>query len=245
LWIHFSFLCDVSTQIRLHKIFRSKIFEWRGLYIDGSVLTYHFSIPRNPNDSLYVCLNIPSINLPTGRNIQLLELQENQLPEEIRATMTLLAKEYFVDSRLDKLEKRDYQYDLIVGNASSIYNASVDTILNFASKGTEIALDLLYDERTKQKTWKNDKEIAIAVERLVNERLVTQNERHWGLHFTCNSMFLAIIVEKYLRGILNQHFNGESKWALGFLYEIERSGNIQEAGKKFLPIVQLDGSFFQ
>jgi hypothetical protein len=214
------------------------------LYIDGSVLTYHFGIPRNPNDSLYVVLNVPSINPPSSRSIYLLESQENQLPEEIRTAMAELSSEYLVNSTLDKLERKDYEFELIIGNASFAYNASVNEILNFALKGTEIALELLKNNRTKQETWGNDKEIAFTLKRLVNERSTTENERNWEFHFASNSMFLAKIVEMYLRGILHGYFNGESDWALGFLYEIERSGNIDEAIKRFLPIVELNRSFF-
>jgi hypothetical protein len=161
------------------------------------------------------------------------------LPEEIRTAIAELSSEFLVNSTLDKLERKDYEFELIIGNASSAYNASVNEILNFALKGTEIALELLNNNRTKQETWGNDKEIAFTLKRLVNERLTTENERNWGFHFASNSMFLAKIVEIYLRGILHGYFNGESDWALGFLYEIERSGNTDEAIKRFLPIIEL------
>ena len=243
MWVHFDFLCNVDTQIRLHKIFRSRISEWKDLLIDGSVLTYHFRFPRTTNDSLYVCLNIPSISLPTSRNICLSESQENQLPETIRNTMVKLSSEYLINP-MDKLERKDYEFEVMSGDTTSKYNASVEQILSFASNGTAVALELLNHDRTREEKWETDKEIVTTIKQSIDERLTTESERHWGLHFACNSIFLATLIEKYLRGILSQYFDGKGSWALGFLYEIERKGNFEEAVQKFLPIVELNRSYF-
>jgi hypothetical protein len=35
------------------------------------------------------------------------------------------------------------------------------------------------------------------------------------------------------------HIDGKNKWALNYLYEIERSGNIEEAVRSLVPIAQL------
>lgn len=236
MWIHFNFLCDVDTQIKLHRIFRSRISKWRGSLINGCVLTYHFGFPRTPSDSLYVCLNIPSMSPPTNRSLLLSEEQLTQLPMEVRDTMAELSSRYFVNPRLDKLEIRDYEFGINKPETLSLYNASVEEILQFASEGTEIALELLNDDRTKRQTWRNDKELAIVINQLVHERLTTKSERHWGIHFVCNSMCFTTNIEGYLRSILSQSSNGEGYWALGYLVEIESSGSILDALKRFMPI---------
>ena len=235
MWIHFNFLCDIHTQIKLHKAFRSKVSEWKGSLVNGSVLTYHFQLPRTPSDSLYVCLNIPSMSPPTKRNLLFSEEQITRLPREIRDTMAELSSQYFIEPRLDRLEIRDYEFNIDKPETLSSYNATVEEILNFASEGTEIALELLNDDRTKKQAWRNDKELANTISRLVNERLTTKIERHWGIHFVCNSMCLIPRIEGYLRGILSKFSDGKGYWALGYLYEIESSGNILEAVKRFVP----------
>ena len=238
LWIHYNFLCDVNTQIRIHKIFRSKINEWFSSLIDGSVLTYHYSIPRKSYDSLYVCLNIPSLKVPIDRNIQLSPKIEKNIPEEIRNAISELASEYLTGSA-DKLETRDYEYDLIVSNSSATYETSVEGILNFASKGTKIALDILNDNRTKQEIWKSDLEFGSTIKQLVQAQLNSENERNWGLHFVFNSICLPTVVETYMRRILDGRLDGKTNYAIDFLYEIETSGNIKNTIELLTPIMQL------
>ena len=152
--------------------------------------------------------------------------------------MTDLSKEHLKES-LDRLEKRDYEYDLIVNNSSNTYKTSVEGILNFASKGTSIALEMLNDNRTKQENWQNDKEIATTIKQLVQSRLKPEIERHWGLHFAFNSMCFPTIVETYMRMILDGRFDGSTNGAISFLYEIENKGNIEIAVKQLSPILQL------
>jgi hypothetical protein len=180
-----------------------------------------------------------------SRTIYLSEEQKTQLPKEIRDTVTELSLQYLVNPNSDKLEMRDYEFSINKPETLSLYNASVKEILNFASKGTEIALELLNDSRTRQQNWRNDKELVSVINQLIHERLTTENERNWGLHFVCNSMCFGTHVEKYLRGILNQSFDGEDYWALGYLCEIEKSGDIREAFKRFLPVTELNKPFFR
>jgi hypothetical protein len=236
MWIHLDFLCNVDTQIKLHKTFRPRISKWQGSLINGCVLTYHFGSPRNPSDSLYFCLNIPSMSPPANRSLILSGEQVVQLPTEIRNTATELSSRYFVNTELDKLQIKDYEFEINKPETLSLYNASVEKILNFASKGTEIALELLNNDRTKRQTWRNDKELASAINQLVSERLATDNERHLGLHFACNSMCFTTNIERYLRGILSQSVSGEDYWALGYLDEIEKGSNIREALRRFTPV---------
>ena len=158
--------------------------------------------------------------------------------------MVKLSSEYLINP-MDKLERKDYEFEVMSGDTTSKYKSSVEQILSFASNGTEVAFELLNHDRTREEKWRTDKEIVTTIKQLIDERLTTENERHWGLHFACNSMFLATVVEKYLRGILSRYFDGKGSWALDFLYEIERKGNFEEAVKRFLPIVELNRSFYQ
>jgi hypothetical protein len=184
------------------------------------------------------------MTLPAIRSTYLSEEQKAKIPKEIRDAMKELSSQHLVNPDLDKLEVRDYEFDINKPETLSLYNASVGEILNFASKGTEIALQLLEDNKTKQLDWRNDKELVAAINQLIHERLTTENERNWGLHFACNSMCFGTHIEKYLKGILNQSFDGEDYWALGYLYDIEKSGDIREAFKRFLPVTELNRSFF-
>jgi hypothetical protein len=144
------------------------------------------------------------------------------------------------------MEIRDYEYDINRPETLSSYSASaVGEILGFSSEGTEIALKLLNDNRTKQHDWRNDRELVSVINQHINERLATENERYWGLHFVCNPLCFGTHIEKYLRGILDQSFDGEDYWALGYLYEIEMSGDIKEAFKRFLPVTELNAPFFR
>lgn len=237
LWIHYNFLCDLDTQIKLHKLFRPKISEWCNADLAAhSVLTYHFKYPRNhEGDSLYLCLEIPSVRLPSSRSNLVPEETLRQIPAEIRNAITQVALEYLTNPRLGKLEVRDYQWELISGNASRQYkNATIEEILRFASKGTSVALEILGDERTKNRTWGTDGEIAGSINKRIKEHLISDRERKMGLHFSCNSAFLANVVEIIIRKILNQQINGSGRSILEFLYEIERTGNFEEAMQHFL-----------
>lgn len=153
LWIHYNFLCDLDTQITLHKIFRSNISEWDNVGLaTRSVLTYHFNYPhRHERDSLYLCLEIPSVRLPSSRSNLVPEETLKQTPVEIKNTIRRMTSEHLLNPNMDRLEVRDYEWELISGNASSQYNnAPIEEILRFASKGTEVALNVLSDPKTKK-----------------------------------------------------------------------------------------------
>lgn len=198
-------------------------------------MTYHFEFPRTPKDSLYVCLNIPSISPLKNRSLFISKEQTSQLPREIRDTITE-STSYFTNPKLDKLEMIDYEFEINNPKTLSTYNASIEEILNFSSKGTEIALRLLNDDRTRKRTWTNDKELVTIINQFVQDSLTTSNERHWGMHFVCNSLCFTREIERYLGSISNQSSDGEGYWALGYLDEIESSGNMLEAWKLFKSI---------
>ena len=230
--------------MRLHKKFRPLISEWRGSLVNGCVLTYHFESPRTQDDSLYVCLSIPSMKPVEGRSSNISEEQSEEIPNEIQIAMSDFSSKFLIDPQRDRLEVKDYEFELGKPEVLSEYNASVDEILNFASGGTEVALELLDDGRTKQLSWKSDKELANTIKERIDARLTSENERNKGFHFVCNSMCFGGHIENYLRGILNQSFDGEDYWALGYLYELEKSGNIKEAFQRFLPVTELNPIFF-
>ena len=218
LWIRFDFKCNANTQIKLHRILRSKISEWQGSLIDGCVLTYHFNCPPSATDSLYACLNIVSMSPSASRTMYLSEAQKNTMPKGIRDTMAELASQYLVNPKAD-LQVIDYELDLQNSDIQGMCKASVTEVLNFASKGTEIALEILEDDKTKNQTWKNDNEIVIYIMKLINEHLTTQNERNNGLHFVCNSLGLWNL-EPYLQSIVSNAIPLNSR-ALTQLYQIE------------------------
>ncbi|MGD0160454.1 MAG: hypothetical protein ABSB89_09175 [Candidatus Bathyarchaeia archaeon] len=212
--------------------------------MNGCVLTYHFESPRTPDDSLYVCLSIPSMKPVESRSLYISEEQREHIPSEIRDTMSDFSSRFLIDPQRDRLEIKDYEFELGKPEVLSEYNASVDEILNFVSRGTDVALELLDDARTKQLSWTNDKELADTLKERIDARLTSENERNRGFHFVCNSMCFGGHIENYLRGILNQSFDGEDYWALGYLYELEKSGNIKEAFQRFLPVTELNPMFF-
>ncbi len=219
MWVHFNFLCDANTQIRLHKIFRHEVIRWKGSLIDGCILTYYFSSPPRPSDSLYVCLNILSMNPSSSRSTDLSKSQRNRIPREILDRITELASKYLANPS-SNLQIRDYEFDLRNPSTLAMYRASsTEEILNFASIGTEIALEILNDDRTRNRTWSSDKEIAERVIRYVNERLTTQNERDNGLHFVCNPLGLWNL-ESYLLGVMSNIIPPDGR-ALILLYHIE------------------------
>ena len=236
LWIHYNFQCDLDTQIKLHKLFRSKISEWCDADLaTRSVLTYHFNYPnRREGDSLYLCLEIPSVRLPSSRSSLVAKETLEQIPTEIRNTIEQVTLEHLTNPQLDKLEARDYEWELVSGNASRQYNnASIEEILRFASKGTEIALGILSNDRTRNGTWGTDAKIVDSINERIRKHLISDRERNLGLHFVCNSTFLMRGVEIIIRRILNQQIDGRGQGVLEFLYEIERTGNFGEALQHF------------
>ncbi len=227
----------METQIKFHKIFRSKISEWRKAdLISRSVLTYHFHlIFRRKWETLYLCLEIPSVRLPSSRSNLVSDETLKQIPVEIESTTRKIASIYLIKSPFDKLEVKDYEWELISGNASKVYNnSSIEEILRFASKGTEIALETLGSINTKNESWGTDGNIVNSIKKRIQANLFSDRERGHGLHFVCNSAFLAPNVEIIIRKIMKQQIDGKRRGILEFLYEIEKTGNFWEARRCFL-----------
>lgn len=227
----------MDTQIKLHRIFRSKITEWHDAnLVTSSVLTYHFHYPnRGKSDSLYLCLEIPSVRLPNNRNELVSEETLKQIPVEIRNMTKQMAFEYLTNSELDKLEVIDYELELVNCNASKQYsNAPIEEILGFASKGTEIALEMLKCNKTRNKTWGTDRTIVGSINKGIRSNLVSDRERNLGLHFVCNSAFLVTAIEMIIRRISANQIYGNGQGIIEFLYEIEITGNFEKVWQHFL-----------
>jgi len=159
----------------------------------------------------------------------------DQIPAEIRNTIKQMTFEHLTNPQLDKLEAIDYEWDLTSRNASAKYNnAPIEEILRFASKGTEIALKILDNNKTRNWTWVIDGKIVDSIKKRIQENLILDRKRKWGLHFVCNSTFMTTDIEKIIQRILNQQIDGKVRGILEFLYEIERTGNFGEAWQHFL-----------
>jgi len=192
LWIHFNLPCGREVQQRLHNIFRHKIKDWeKRELVKGAVLTYHFQ--NDPTDSLYVCLDIPSVKEPTKRSVQLPNETIEQTPSEIIGTMKQICGQNQI-----KLEIRDYELETreakIRKESQGIpyyRGAPVEEILRFASVGTKIALQVLDLLETGERHWTSDKELACFVLSRLKEEL--GENYFWlpeGWHFVCNPLLL-------------------------------------------------------
>jgi len=130
----------------------------------------------------------------------------------------------------DKLVILDYELDLQESDLSLYKNAPIPEILRFASEGTDIALEVLSDIKTRNGTWKNDGEIANTIQQRVNKQLTTKREHYFGFHFVCNPVFVCSpSVDNYLRIVLKDYLKGNGQIALDFLYDAEKNGNINNA----------------
>jgi hypothetical protein len=157
-----------------------------------------------------------------------------QIPLEIECTIRQTTKMHLTNPPWDKLEVIDYDWELRSCNASKIYNnAPIEEILRFASKGTEIALETLGSNKTRNETlgnrWKYSE-----IKKSIQANLISDRERKEGLHFVNNSTFLYDDIEPIIRRIMKQQIDGKGRGILEFLYEIERTGNPWEAHRHFL-----------
>ena len=83
MWIRFNLPCDGKTQQKLHKIFRQEIKDWENRnLVREAVLTYHFNMPNEP-DLLYLCLDVPTVQTPVERKLELADEVIRQIPPKI------------------------------------------------------------------------------------------------------------------------------------------------------------------
>ena len=209
MWVHFNIVCDGETQITLHKIFRKKVRDWERIkLIQGAILTYHFNKPRKPSDSLYVCLEIPSIKKPKKRTPQLSDETILQIPEDIMNNIKTICNETGIAIVYDikkppenRLLIRDYEYNIRRSaselGSSYYHGASVDEVIKFASVGTKIAIQILSDLETDEYPWKTDKELALYIVSRLRDEL--GDKYPWidtAFHFVCNPLYP--VNERYL-----------------------------------------------
>ncbi len=200
LWIRFNLPCDGLTQQRLHKIFRQEIKEWeRKDLVKGAVLTYHFGDPKRDPEILYLCLDVPAVQAPQERNVQLFSETISQIPSEMLNEITQICSQNQIE-----LGMLDYEFDIAsareraikTGESSKYYrDAPTEEILRFASVGTKIAISLL-DEMESRKITIDDY-VEVADLRELANSILSRLKKELGenyfwlpeaFHFTCNPM---------------------------------------------------------
>jgi hypothetical protein len=116
MWIHFDFICEREKQIMLHRSFRKSVTQWKdeGI-ITGAIMTYHFNTPRKPSDSLYLCLDFPSLKPQEKRSRKISEETISKIPHSILDTIRKKAKAYDIqvdfpedEPPIDRLVLKDY-----------------------------------------------------------------------------------------------------------------------------------------
>lgn len=194
MWIRFNLSCDGTTQKRLHKIFRQEIKDWENRkMIIGAVLTYHFGNPTRDPETLYLCLDVPAVQTPRERNLQLSDEIISQIPSEIMDKIIQICSQKQV-----RLAIMDYEFDIATACERAImtgqkyYNdAPTEEVLRFASIGTKIALNLLDDIENRKITFINDMELAdVVLSRLKKELGDNYVWLREAFHFVCNPMLL-------------------------------------------------------
>jgi len=192
MYIHFDLPCDRQTQKRLHQAFRHKIKEWKKLgVINRAVLTYHYSYPVKPTDSLYVCLDISTVKETTTQKLELSQQKLEQIPSlimqfingichdnqiKLRITNFNLEIEH---AKMSKEKKGENYYD----------GAPVEEVLRFASVGTKIAFEVLDHLEENERFWKSDMELSrFILLRLKDELGADYEWMDWALHFVCNPL---------------------------------------------------------
>ena len=202
LWIRFNLPCDGNIQRKLHKIFRQDIKEWESRdLVKGAVLTYHFGDPTRDPEILYLCLDVPAVQTPHERNLQLPDEAISQIPSEIMNRITQMCSQNQV-----KLGIMDFEFDIAsarerairTGESLKYYrNAPTEEILRFASVGTRIAISLLDEWESRKITV--DNYVGSADCRELANSILSRLKKELGddylwlreaFHFVCNPMLL-------------------------------------------------------
>jgi len=208
MYIHINLPCERQTQIRLHTIFRRKIKEWeKSNLLERAVLTHHYSAPTQPTDSLYLCLDIPSVEKETELIMELSQYELNQIPSEIMDYVKEIChtngiKPRFTDYRLEIEQAKRSREE----RGMLYYNgASVKDILHFASFGTKVALEVLDHLEENRGIWRSDMELAKYIfSRLTEEFGTAYKWMIWALHFVCNPLRIpeSLIIQARLNHAL-------------------------------------------
>ena len=198
MYVHINLPCERQTQIRLHKMCRRKIKEWeKSKVIERAVLTHHYSAPAQPTDSLYLCLDISSVEEDTELRRELSQCELSQIPSEIIDYVKGICHTNGIKPRFT-----DYRLEIEQAKRSSeergtlYYNgASVIDILHFASFGTKVALEVLDHLEENRGIWRSDMELAKYIfSRLTEEFGADYKWMIWALHFVCNPLRIPDIL---------------------------------------------------
>jgi len=159
--------------------------------VSRAVLTYHYSYPPQPTDSLYLCLDIPAVERKTRLKTKLSQYELKQIPSFIINCIKEIChsnniKPRFTDYRLEiehakrSKEKKGIPY----------YNgAPVKDMLHFASFGTKVAFEVLDQLEENEGIWRSDMELSrYILSRLKEEFGADYKWMIWALHFVCNPL---------------------------------------------------------
>ena len=194
MYIRFDLGCNEETQKKIHPILRHKIKKWKELsLVNRAVLTYHFPYPYVQRESLYLCLDIPTVQEPIEAEVTVSRETQRQIPSVIMQWVNDLCQENPIELaiinwkfNMKKRKKSKEQRGL------SYYNgAPVKEILRFASVGTEIAPEILEKLEENEKPWSQDTELSKFIcSRLRNEFGADYRWMKWALHFVCNPLMI-------------------------------------------------------
>jgi hypothetical protein len=191
MFIHFDLPCDRKMQHKLHQMFRHKIAEWKKVgLVSRAILTYHYHTPSVSSDSLYVCLELPTV---TG------EAAEEKLSRETIAGIPSQISEFF-----DRVCKENHVSCKAIGYITEIQRAKrsceqrgetyydgapIEETIRFASLGTEIAMEVLDLLETGRAPWSQDSELSEFIfSRLRRELGPDYGWMNRALHFVCNPL---------------------------------------------------------
>lgn len=192
MYIHIDLPCKRETQRSLHQTFRHRIKKWKkSNIVNRAVLTYHYSYPPQPTDSLYLCLDISTVVGKTGPETELSQYEMNQIPPLIINCVREVCHRKNINPRFT-----DYELEIELGKRSKekkgipYYNgAPVKDILHFASFGTKVAFEVLDQLEENGGIFKSDMDLS----RYILSRLKEEFGAHykwmiWALHFVCNPL---------------------------------------------------------
>ena len=205
MYIHFDLPCDRQTQKRLHQKFRHRINEWKRLgVVSRAVLTYHYSHPPKPSDSLYVCLDIPAVVKTTKQEVELSQEKLKQIPLLIMQYISEICHENRIKLRITdfKLETEQAKKSKEKRGEDYYDGAPIEDVLRFASVGTKIAFEVLDYLEANQRFWRSDMELSRFIFLRLKDELGADYEwMDWALHFVCNPLLIpeGFIVSPRLR----------------------------------------------
>jgi len=194
MYVHFDLPCDRQTQRRLHQKFRHKIKEWKRLgVVDRAVLTFHYSHPPKPSDSLYLCLDIPAVEEKNKRKVELSREKLKQIPSLVMLYISEICRENRIKPRITDFKVETEQAKRSKEQRGEDYydGAPLKDVLRFASVGTKIAFEVLNRLEINENIWKSDMELSRFIFLRLRDELGADYEwMDWALHFVCNPLLI-------------------------------------------------------